>query len=217
MANVYLQDSTLTAIGDAIRAKAGNSNLLLPSEMPAAITNLPSGGGGATFAPYVGDKDVFNRLKFTSSKNILYLSDLGLTIDTFRELKCVSGSFVHSRAVSQNIMTSALLSKNRKSSWQIYPSLGKSIQYPDIIIEAVKAKSDSTAELFPMVIAADYDTADTAPYLMGVSGGAWMGLAVAAVFRNANSLQFYTYDYVNKVAATALQYLVYSDSYVYWR
>lgn len=45
MANVYLQDSTLTAIGDAIRAKAGNSNLLLPSEMPAAITNLPSGGG----------------------------------------------------------------------------------------------------------------------------------------------------------------------------
>lgn len=45
MANVYLQDSTLTAIGDAIRAKAGNTNLLLPSEMPDAITNLPSGGG----------------------------------------------------------------------------------------------------------------------------------------------------------------------------
>lgn len=44
MANVYLKDSTLTAIGDAIRAKAGNTNLLLPSEMPAAITNLPSGG-----------------------------------------------------------------------------------------------------------------------------------------------------------------------------
>lgn len=48
MANVYLQDSTLTAIGDAIRAKAGNSNLLLPSEMPAAITNLPSGGTDAS-------------------------------------------------------------------------------------------------------------------------------------------------------------------------
>lgn len=45
MDNVYLQDSTLTAIGDAIRAKAGNSDLLLPSEMPNAITNLPSGSG----------------------------------------------------------------------------------------------------------------------------------------------------------------------------
>lgn len=45
MANVYLQDSTLTAIGDAIRTKAGNTNKLLPSEMPDAIANLPSGGG----------------------------------------------------------------------------------------------------------------------------------------------------------------------------
>lgn len=43
MANVYLQDSTLTAIGNAIRTKAGNSDMLLPSEMAAAITNLPSG------------------------------------------------------------------------------------------------------------------------------------------------------------------------------
>lgn len=45
MANVYLQDSTLTAIGDAIRAKGGTTAQLYPSEMPAAITNLPSGGG----------------------------------------------------------------------------------------------------------------------------------------------------------------------------
>lgn len=45
MANVYLKDSTLTAIGDAIRTKAGNTNKLLPSEMAAAITSLPSGGG----------------------------------------------------------------------------------------------------------------------------------------------------------------------------
>lgn len=45
MANVYLQDSTLTAIGDAIRTKAGNTDKLLPSEMANAITNLPSGGG----------------------------------------------------------------------------------------------------------------------------------------------------------------------------
>lgn len=44
MAKVYLEDSTLTAIGSAIRDKAGTSNLLLPSEMASAITNLPTGG-----------------------------------------------------------------------------------------------------------------------------------------------------------------------------
>lgn len=46
MSKVYLEDSTLTNIANAIRAKAGNTTQLLPSEMPAAITSLPSGGGG---------------------------------------------------------------------------------------------------------------------------------------------------------------------------
>ena len=46
MSKVYLEDSTLTNIANAIRAKAGNSTQLLPSEMPAAIASLPSGGGG---------------------------------------------------------------------------------------------------------------------------------------------------------------------------
>lgn len=49
MAKVYLEDSTLTAIGNAIRNKAGTSNLLLPSEMASAIANLPSGGGSVTY------------------------------------------------------------------------------------------------------------------------------------------------------------------------
>lgn len=44
MANVYLQDSTLSAIGDAIRNKGGTSDLLLPSAMPAAINALTADG-----------------------------------------------------------------------------------------------------------------------------------------------------------------------------
>lgn len=42
MSKVYLEDSTLTNIANAIRAKAGNTTQLLPSEMPAAITALPT-------------------------------------------------------------------------------------------------------------------------------------------------------------------------------
>lgn len=55
MSKVYLEDSTLTAIGNAIRGKTGESGLLLPSEMASAITNIPTGGGGSG-----GDFDLSN-------------------------------------------------------------------------------------------------------------------------------------------------------------
>ena len=47
MANtpVVVLDSTLTDIADAIRGKNGSSDTYKPSEMPAAITAIPSGGG----------------------------------------------------------------------------------------------------------------------------------------------------------------------------
>ena len=48
MSNVYLQDSTLTAIGDAIREKGGTSSLLLPSQMPAAINALTADGSSTS-------------------------------------------------------------------------------------------------------------------------------------------------------------------------
>lgn len=47
MSKVYLEDSTLTNIGNAIRGKTGESGLLLPSEMANAITNIPTGGGSS--------------------------------------------------------------------------------------------------------------------------------------------------------------------------
>lgn len=53
MSKVYLEDSTLTNIANAIRAKAGNTTQLLPSEMPAAITALPTGGGGGIPEYYI--------------------------------------------------------------------------------------------------------------------------------------------------------------------
>ena len=46
MANVLVQDTSLTAIADAIRGKNGTETTYKPAEMAAAIVNLPSGGGG---------------------------------------------------------------------------------------------------------------------------------------------------------------------------
>ena len=41
---VKLDNATLPAIANAIRAKTGDTALLLPSQMPAAIASIPSGG-----------------------------------------------------------------------------------------------------------------------------------------------------------------------------
>ena len=49
MSKYVINESTLTSIGDAIRAKGGTSDLILVSDLAKAITNLPSGdspGGG---------------------------------------------------------------------------------------------------------------------------------------------------------------------------
>lgn len=49
MSKVYLEDSELTAIGNAIRDKTGTSSLLLPSAMPSAIAGITTGGGEIVF------------------------------------------------------------------------------------------------------------------------------------------------------------------------
>ena len=43
MANVFIEESTLTAIGDAIRAKTGGTEGILPADMPAQIESISSG------------------------------------------------------------------------------------------------------------------------------------------------------------------------------
>ena len=46
MAKGLIQDTTLTAIGNAIRAKTGGTDLILPSAMPDAIASIQAGSGG---------------------------------------------------------------------------------------------------------------------------------------------------------------------------
>ena len=46
MSNVFIQNTTLSAIGDAIREKTGNSDLILPSKMSKAIDNISTNSIG---------------------------------------------------------------------------------------------------------------------------------------------------------------------------
>lgn len=49
MSKVFIEETSLTAIGDAIRAKTGSSDLLsIPSGMVDAIASIEAGGGGSS-------------------------------------------------------------------------------------------------------------------------------------------------------------------------
>lgn len=51
MAKVFIQESTLTSIGDAIRAKTGKTALIDPINMSAEIASITTGGGSTEFPP----------------------------------------------------------------------------------------------------------------------------------------------------------------------
>ena len=46
MSKLFIENTTLTAIGDAIREKTGKTDLIAPGDMPAEISSITTGGGG---------------------------------------------------------------------------------------------------------------------------------------------------------------------------
>lgn len=53
MSKVFIEESTLTNIANAIRGKDGTTDLISPLDMPSKITNLPTGGGNIEVEPIV--------------------------------------------------------------------------------------------------------------------------------------------------------------------
>ena len=45
MSKVFIEESTLKAIGNAIRGKTGKTELINPTNMPAEISSIQSGSG----------------------------------------------------------------------------------------------------------------------------------------------------------------------------
>lgn len=72
-----IQDTTLTAIGDAIREKGGTTDLIPVVGLADAITNLPSGGGGE---PLEQKYQITNGSNAFSEGNMVWLMD-----DYFRD------------------------------------------------------------------------------------------------------------------------------------
>ena len=72
MSKYVIDSSTLTSIADAVRTKGGTTDPIVVSDIPTAITNLPSGGGGEYFT----DED----LTFTGDVNGLFSYDKWKTV-----------------------------------------------------------------------------------------------------------------------------------------
>lgn len=88
MAKVFIEETTLTAIGDAIRGKEGTTELVPVTDMATRITSLPSGGGGedvftAEDFTFTGSLNNFNRgggmdglLTKAKNENLLSFKDI---------------------------------------------------------------------------------------------------------------------------------------------
>lgn len=67
MSKYVIEDTTLTAIADAVREKSGTSELILVSELPTAIAGIEAGGGS-------GDAPTAEELTFSGSLSNAFIN-----------------------------------------------------------------------------------------------------------------------------------------------
>lgn len=79
MSKVFIEETTLTAIGDAIREKTSSEDLIAPLDMATAISNLSSGGGTLKMKVITCGSKSINISKHTSNLDsfILFGSAMG--------------------------------------------------------------------------------------------------------------------------------------------
>ena len=100
MSKVMVNESSLSAIGAAIRGKNGTTNTYKPSEMAAAISSIPAGGGGNL------DFSNLEYVQLTSNKGS-DLPDLTPFISDFNKVVCImiqgsNASYVYLRGTDTN-------------------------------------------------------------------------------------------------------------------
>lgn len=116
MAKALIDDSTLTGIANAIRAKTGSADTMLPSQMAAAISGISTGTGGGDLALpdtiVAGDTPVMaNTSGAAVSATTLTQTNLTLTIakaGTYRFKIC---------ALSTSSAGTVALYKNGTQEW----------------------------------------------------------------------------------------------------
>ena len=82
MAKVFIEESTLSAIGDAIREKTGKTDIIPTPNMPTAIASIQSGGGAKE--PYIEET-------YDANGNLIDVNFVGYTaIRPYAFYKCTN-------------------------------------------------------------------------------------------------------------------------------
>lgn len=130
MSTVLIQDSTLTSIGNAIRTKNGAVTTYLPSEMPTAIQNIPSGG---TVTPQISSLYLlfgkYNSNEVGNLKNLQNIDNIVPLID-WSQVDNVSRCF--QRADLQNIDLSFLNNLQNMVDASYFFSSSTNINFNDL-------------------------------------------------------------------------------------
>lgn len=144
MASVYLQDSTLTNIANAIRTKGGTTAQLKPNQMPAAIQAIVTGGGGGIEkidapAHYLNSSGKIatepNGWTYTSISDSvgwtdsIPLSALGVAAADFQDSFFCIGVTCRPKTAGSN---GNFIIPNKRCRLLIFPILGKILNPPDI-------------------------------------------------------------------------------------
>jgi len=111
MANVFVEESSLSAIADSIRAKNGTATTYKPSQMSGAIDALPSGGitptGTISITANANDIDVTNYAEAdVNVPNTYSASDEGKVVDNGALVSQTSDTVTQNGTVDTTLISS---------------------------------------------------------------------------------------------------------------
>ena len=133
MAKIFIEESTLSAIGNSIRAKTGKVNMIPPLSMPTEIESIQTTGGGSgggqafqcgtvvsadgtnLVVPCTLDNILIVRKYVTSTKNVAYL--LNATLLVADGLKIQIGINSSGNLINQGIGVFSITKQNGQTTF----------------------------------------------------------------------------------------------------
>ena len=133
MAKIFIEESTLSAIGNSIRAKTGKTNMIPPLSMPTEIESIQTTGGGSgggqafqcgtvvsadgtnLVVPCTLDNILIVRKYIASTSNMAYL--LNATLLVADGLKIQIGNNSSNNLINQGIEAFSITKQNGQTTF----------------------------------------------------------------------------------------------------
>ena len=145
MAKIFIEESTLSAIGNSIRAKTGKTNMIPPLSMPTEIESIQTTGGGSgggqafqcgtvvsaddtnLVVPCTLDNILIVRKYVTSTRNVAYL--LNATLLVADGLKIQIGNNSSGILINQGLEAFSITKQNGQTTFTQTTSIKFNSEY----------------------------------------------------------------------------------------